>query len=299
MRSYWRFRQLGLGWRHWLSALLARFPPFLLLAVSEVFGTAEWLWRRRKAREVTRLLARLRQLARAPNERIACRHYFTSWWLTKFAHAYVALASGLHLKGLVDVRGFDPIEKHLAAGEGFLLTSLHSLHGHLAAAYAVRRGAKLLSLRKGERENLAETEVAPLVFYGATPIFVKPDAPFGAILKRALDGLRSGNAIFVYADGIYGTEKAKVELLGISVTLRPALLIVARLAQCPVYVVSVKRRGPKLLVSFSEPMSLRDESDMDTVFRHLADEYVTTVLQSPESLPAGIFERQFNRSKKM
>ncbi|MGC8742232.1 MAG: hypothetical protein ACP5UB_12400 [Candidatus Sumerlaeaceae bacterium] len=292
IRRYLELRRMGLGWHHWFAELLSQLPPSQYLFVCDLLGTAEWLWRRKRSRRVARELRRLLLLAGNPKQRLSPRLHFCAYWRLKFAHAYIALAPMEHVERLLEIKGQEHLSDLLCHDSGFVICSLHSVHGHLAAAYLVRRGKPTLTYRKAERATLVGTTVERMFFYGATPLFLRSDEPLGAVLKRSFDWLRQGNAAFVFVDGMYGQQQLTVEIFQRKVSLRPGLLEAARLARVPVTVAAVFTRDRKISIRFSAPQTVSTPSARAKVFRDLVNIYETVVLTSPESLRMGKFERR-------
>ncbi len=298
IRRYLELRRLGLGWYHWVGELLAKAPPRLYMAICDIIGTAEWLWRRKRASRVSQELQELLRLAGTVSVRPSSRRHFCYFWRLKLAHAYIALAPMDYVERLMTVEGGEHLETLLTSGRGFVLASLHSLHGHLGAAYLVRRGKPTQSFRKAQRAEFLETSAERLIFYGATPVFLEQDVPMGAVLKRSFDWLRRGNAAFVFVDGVYGQQEVAVEVFGRPVRLRPGLLEAARLSQSPVMPVTVLVRGDRISLRFAHPGNIATREELEQVLRNIAKEYETAVELSPESLPLGKFERRLiERSK--
>jgi lauroyl/myristoyl acyltransferase len=292
IRRYLELRRLGLDWYHWLGELLAHWPPSIFLLVCDTIGTIEWLWRRKASRRIARKIRRMLQLAGAPPRRVRSRAYFCAFWRLKLAHAYLALAPRPYVEQLVEVEGADHLEHALARGRGLVLASLHSLYGHLVAAYFVRRGIPTLSLRKADKSRYLGTSVEQLVFYGASPVFIDPSVPFGSVLKRSYEWLRQRNAAFFYVDGLYGDAVATVKIFDREVTLRPGVLAVASLAKAPLMGGAVLLRDRKLVIRFLEPVFVDESPQPAEVLNLLARAYEQTAATAPEMLPFGKFERR-------
>ncbi|MCX7625378.1 MAG: hypothetical protein N2Z21_04125 [Candidatus Sumerlaeaceae bacterium] len=292
---YMELRQLGLKWSHWLGEWLASKSPATFLLVCHALGTMEWLWRRKARKRVAKQLRALQSLAGVRCAPAKPRDYFTNFWRLKLAHAYIALAPFEQVEKIVKIEGLEHLHAALETRKGAILASLHSLHGHLAAAYVVRLGVPTISFRKATREGYVGTSAERLIFYGAQPVFMDETQPFGAVLKRCYDWLRQGNAVFVYVDGVYGCEEAVVSIFGRKVLLRPGLLRSAALVKAPIISVAATSERNHLIIRFFPFVVVQDGEDIQKILQSLAQAYEDMVSRCPASLALGKFERRLIR----
>lgn len=297
IRRYLEFRRLGLGWKHSLAEWLATRSPQTFFRMGNLVGTLEWLWRRRVSAAVAKRLRSLQALAGSNSSSAKPRDYFCKFWCLKLAHAYIALAPRERVEQILEVEGVDLLREALELKRGVVLAGLHSLHGHLAAAYLVRLGIPTISFRKATRETLLGTAAEKLIFYGAQPVFMDEAQPFGAVLKRAYDWLRQGNAVFVYVDGIYGSDEIPLKVLGREFPFRPGLLRAASFLKTPVLGVVATCEGGRIRIRFLPPETIEEPSDTQMILQRLAQAYEDVVRRCPTTLPLGKFERRFVKQK--
>lgn len=291
IRRYLEFCRLGLGWKHCLAEWLASRSPQTFFRVCNLLGTIEWLWRRRASATVAKRLRSLQALAGSNSSSAKPRDYFCKYWCLKLAHAYIALAPRERMEQILELEGTDLLREALELKRGVVLAGLHSLHGHLAAAYLVRLGTPTISFRKATRATLLGTAAERLIFYGAQPVFMDEAQPFGAVLKRAYDWLRQGNAVFVYVDGVYGSDEIPVPVLGRDFPFRPGLLRAASFLKTPVIGAVATCEGRKIRIRFLDPETIEHPDDTAKILQRLARAYEDVVRRCPSTLPLGKFEQ--------
>jgi lauroyl/myristoyl acyltransferase len=298
IRRYLEYRRLGLGLSHLGAEILAATPPTIYLAACDVVGTLEWLLHPKRRQRARRLLHGLFAAVGHPQKRVRTLPYFRSWWRLNWAQAYIPLSKIENVEKLVRVSGLEHIEEALESKKGVIVASLHSLWGHLAAAYLIRKkGWQFTSLRKRQRASLLASRAQGMVFYGAQPVFLEEGEPLGGVLKTAVQVLSRNEGLFVYLDGIYGERQTTVNILGSVVNLREGLLGAARFVGTPVSLASVRTTPAGIEIVFSPLYPANSESEKAHIFEELARLYESYVPNSPHSLPLGKFEKKLVAKK--
>ena len=172
---------------------------------------------------------------------------------------------------LLRVEGMEHVASCLLQGKGCVLGGLHLGAAAVPAAYLVRHGIPVVTLRRRElKEEYDPDEVEPR-FYGAEPRWISPDENPAALMKGCLKDLAAGKVVSYLVDGSMGERGMMVKIFNASVFMRTGALELARLAKVP-FIPAFGYVGKNgVTVKFHEPIDLSDadkmQSGMDAIGR--------------------------------
>jgi len=193
--------------------------------------------------------------------------------------------------GSVSVEGLEHVERALAAGRGVVLASAHVGIPGLPSAWLIRRGIRVLTLRRPHLEAIAGTIHGRNLLFGAEAMFVNWEAAPAAPLKRALDVVRDKGVASYLLDGIHGRRGAPVTLFGRQAELRTGFAEVARLAGAPIIPAFAVEQDDRLLLTYHEPHRVDDAAGVQRFVRIFAQLYESIIRAHPHNLNWKQFER--------
>lgn len=191
----------------------------------------------------------------------------------------------------LQVVGLENVERALAAGRGAVLASAHVGMPGLPSAWLVRRGIRVLTLRRPYLELLARTIHGRNLLFGAEAMFANWEAAPAAPLKRAMEILRQNGVASYLVDGIHGRHGATVTLFGKPVQLRTGFAEVARLARAPVIPAFAVEEQGRLRLTYHEPCQVHDAKSIQEFAEMFATLYESVVRAHPHNLNWAQFER--------
>ncbi|MCX7719053.1 MAG: lysophospholipid acyltransferase family protein [Candidatus Sumerlaeaceae bacterium] len=218
-------------------------------------------------------------------------HHRRLMWLNSCAPAVVAFHRQALPASSLQVAGWEHVEQALAGGRGAVLASAHVGIPGLPSAWLIRRGIKVLTLRRPYLEPLAHTAHGRNLLFGAEAMFVNWEAAPAAPLKRAIEVLRENGVASYLLDGIHGRRGATVTLFGKRVELRTGFAEVARLAGAPIIPAFAVEEKQRLLLTYHKPSWVTDAKTIQEFAETFAALYESTVRAHPHNLNWTQFER--------
>ena len=177
--------------------------------------------------------------------------------------ARVVGSRGLGDDALLRVEGMEHVASCLLQGKGCVLGGLHLGAAALPAAYLIRQGIPVVTLRRRElKEKYDPDEVEPR-FYGAEPRWISSDENPAALMKGCLKDLAAGKVVSYLVDGSMGERGVGVEIFNTSVFMRTGALELARLANVPFIPAFGYVGKDGVTIKFHEPIDLSDADKMD------------------------------------
>ena len=198
--------------------------------------------------------------------------------------AVLARVVGSHSSGddaLLRVDGMEHVASCLVQGKGCVLGGLHLGAAALPAAYLIRHGISVVTLRRRElKEHFDPDEVEPR-FYGAEPRWISPDENPAALMKGCLKDLSEGKVVSYLVDGSMGERGVVVEIFNASTFMRTGALELARIANVPFIPAFGYVGKDGVSIKYHEPIDLSDAGDMATGMKAIASFYEDFVRTHP------------------
>lgn len=281
-------------WRFWhLASLLAsRLSARNILRYSALVGFHSRLRAGGKRARLAGYYRSWAELAgKTADVRSLVREYFFSRVLLKTGHAVLALSPDKTVSALVREEGYHHVEEALREGKGVVLASLHTCSGALCASFAVRRGARVLGIRQPEKQRIRGDLHRKLVFYGAEPVFVEPDDPPAAVLKRAFNELRRNAVFMVLLDGQFGARIVPLTVAGRQALIRTGLVDVARLSGSAIIPCFATASREGITVHYFPPRRLQSEDEVGALVDYLGESFERFYMDHPACIEWRHFDR--------
>lgn len=242
---------------------------------------------------MTRMFAKVNEVASVEldSARLGRESYLT-YALRRNAATLLAHGPERVVRRVVSVSGFDNVEMALGKGHGAIIATAHIGHGGAAAAYAVRCGIKVYTIRRQALRRYQKPHEVKIAFFGTEPIFMDWEEAPVAILKKGIGILRENNVLSYVADGLYGGNARPAKMFGREVSIRTGMIELARISGAPVIpaFASVDSRGIHL--RYESALKIKGPDDVEAFPQRFADFYAAAITQSPASMNWQPFQRQ-------
>jgi lauroyl/myristoyl acyltransferase len=201
--------------------------------------------------------------------------------LGRAALARAVRAQGTGDDPLLQVEGMDHVASCLLQGRGCVLGGLHLGAGALPAAYLVRQGIPVVTLRRLELKDKYDPDEVEPRFYGAEPRWISNDENPAALMKGCLKELSAGKIVSYLVDGSIGERGVVVDIFNTPVFMRSGALDLARLAKVPFFPAFGCVGKDRVTIKFHEPINLSGPEDVNEAMALVGNLYEEFVREYP------------------
>ncbi len=197
--------------------------------------------------------------------------------------ARVVVVRGPGDDSLLRVEGMEHVASCLIQGKGCVLGGLHLGAAAVPAAYLVRQGIPVVTLRRRELEGDYDPDEIEPRFYGAQPRWISDDENPAAVMKGCLKDISAGKVVSYLIDGSMGERGVMVEIFNTPIFLRSGAMELARLAKVPFIPAfgCVGKNG--VTVKFHEPIDLSDGAKIKDAVGLMGSLYEQFVREYPSN----------------
>ncbi len=202
--------------------------------------------------------------------------------LLRLALSSVVTRRDANAARLMTVHGLDHVRAALAGNRGMVLAGSHVGLGALPAAWLVRQGITVHTLRRREQAAHLDGPAAEILFFGTVPIWYAAGDTAAAFLKRGIGCLAQNHVVSYLADGPFGERGVVLPVLGKDVFLRTGSMELARVARAPlVFAFALMDESGHAVVEYLEPRFVETPQDVETAARVFLGHYGERVRRWP------------------
>lgn len=275
-------RLRGLDERDFLTILLGALPEAAVMPILNAYGSLRASLFRKNARysDYYRGYREITEHADPLDELL--RKYHDSRMACSVAAALVSRCARAGTNSWIKVDGYEHVEAARQGGCGAVLMSAHIGSGGLPAAWLVRQGCPVYTVRFPSVRKHSGTIHADHAFFGTTPMFVDWGEAPAAVLKRGMAALRENAVISFLADGSGGGRSVGAKVFGRDFSVRTGFLEVARLARAPIIPAFGLPLKDGFHIRFLSPERIATQEDIPRIAERYAVAYEGLLREYPQ-----------------
>lgn len=270
------------------------FPARLVVPVTRLRGALRYAMHSRRVKNrAVRAFEAVRDVTQAPLDPPAlAREYFVTYSLRRNAASLIRWAPKRVVHKVAHVSGIEHVDAALAKNAGVIVAMAHIGHGAAAAAWLVRRGNRVLTVRRHALRRFEGRPQAKVAFFGSEPMFMDWEEAPVTVLKQSLVALKENAVVTYVGDGMYGGHVTPARLFGREVSFRTGMAELARISKAPMVPAFTSVDAAGIHITYHDPIEINTTDDVAAFAQHFADLYAQAVVASPASLSWQTFQRQ-------